>query len=145
MSLELLQKDLTQEIIGAFYTVYNEFGYGFLESVYKNALSIELQIRNLKVKNEKFRSRSCTSVLVWAFTEWTCWSRTVFSLKRNPRAPFLRQTAGSYSTIYVPVANTLGSFCTSARDQFISALYGRVGSSILNLDPVFPASSALSA
>jgi GxxExxY protein len=52
MSPELLHKDLAQEIIAAFYTVYNEFGYGFLGSVYKNALSIELQARNLKVQRE---------------------------------------------------------------------------------------------
>jgi GxxExxY protein len=49
---KLLYRELTQEIIGAFYTVYNEFGYGFLESVYKNALVIELQVRNLKVRRE---------------------------------------------------------------------------------------------
>ena len=44
--------DLTQEIIGAFYTVYNEFGYGFLENVYKNALILELQTRNVKAERE---------------------------------------------------------------------------------------------
>lgn len=52
MNEKLLHKDLTQEIIGAFYTVYNEFGYGFLESVYKNALALELETRNLRVQRE---------------------------------------------------------------------------------------------
>ncbi len=34
--------DLTEKIIRAFYKVYNTLGYGFLEKVYENALSIEL-------------------------------------------------------------------------------------------------------
>ncbi len=35
-------KDVTEKVIGAFYTVYNTLGYGFLEKVYENALLIEL-------------------------------------------------------------------------------------------------------
>lgn len=34
--------DLTEQIIKAFYKVYNTLGYGFLEKVYVNALVIEL-------------------------------------------------------------------------------------------------------
>jgi len=34
---------LTGEIIGAFYHVYNTLGYGFLESVYQNALLVTLR------------------------------------------------------------------------------------------------------
>ena len=41
-------QELTQEIIGAFYTVYNALGYGFLEKVYENALSIELNKNGLR-------------------------------------------------------------------------------------------------
>ncbi|MBN1452526.1 MAG: GxxExxY protein [Anaerolineales bacterium] len=43
---------LTEEIIGAFFTVYNALGYGFLEKVYANALKLELERRGLKVKQE---------------------------------------------------------------------------------------------
>jgi GxxExxY protein len=49
---EIVEKELSYEIVGAFYTVYNALGYGFLESVYANALSLELQMRNLKVQRE---------------------------------------------------------------------------------------------
>ena len=35
--------DLTDEIIAAFYKVYNTLGYGFLERVYVNALVLELR------------------------------------------------------------------------------------------------------
>lgn len=41
----MLYNDLTNQIISAFYTVYNELGYGFLERVYENALCLELQSR----------------------------------------------------------------------------------------------------
>ena len=34
---------LTEKIIGLFYDVYNELGYGFLESVYEQALLIALR------------------------------------------------------------------------------------------------------
>jgi GxxExxY protein len=45
-------QDLTKEIISAFYKVYNTLGYGFLEKVYENALSLELQKRGLKVTQQ---------------------------------------------------------------------------------------------
>ena len=35
--------DITQQIIKAFYAVYNTLGYGFLEKVYENAMLIELR------------------------------------------------------------------------------------------------------
>jgi len=40
---------LTKDIIGTFYEVYNELGYGFLESVYENSLCIELRDRGYEV------------------------------------------------------------------------------------------------
>ena|SRR5258706_8446511 len=40
--MELLHKEITDNIIKAFYTVYNVLGYGFLEKVYENALYIQL-------------------------------------------------------------------------------------------------------
>jgi GxxExxY protein len=40
--------ELTEEIIGAFFAVYNALGYGFLEKVYVNALKLELERRGLK-------------------------------------------------------------------------------------------------
>src|SRR6185503_3087713 len=46
----LLHGRLTREIIGAFYEVYNVLGYGFLESVYAQALFLELTRRGLHVQ-----------------------------------------------------------------------------------------------
>ncbi|WP_229665868.1 GxxExxY protein [Flavobacterium suaedae] len=44
---------MTGEIIKAFYDVYNELGYGFLERVYQNALFIELKQRGFDVEAQK--------------------------------------------------------------------------------------------
>lgn len=47
---------LTEKIIGVFYEVYNELGFGFLESVYRKATLIGLQQAGFQVKAE-VRSR----------------------------------------------------------------------------------------
>lgn len=46
-------KELTEQIIKAFYDVYNELGYGFLEKVYQNSLYIELKSRGFNVEPQK--------------------------------------------------------------------------------------------
>jgi GxxExxY protein len=53
MKTELLHKELTNDIIAAFYEVYNELGFGFLEKVYQNALAIEMELRGFKVEVQK--------------------------------------------------------------------------------------------
>lgn len=45
-------QDLTREIIGAFYYVYHALGYGFLESVYRKAMVVELRHRGIRVSEE---------------------------------------------------------------------------------------------
>lgn len=41
--------DITQRIIGVFYEVYNDLGYGFLEFVYQKALGLALNSVGLKI------------------------------------------------------------------------------------------------
>lgn len=48
-----LHKELSNKIIGAFYNVYNNLGFGFLEKVYENALLIELKNMRLKCEKQK--------------------------------------------------------------------------------------------
>jgi GxxExxY protein len=50
--------DVTEKIIGTFYDVYNELGYGFLESVYEESLVIALREAGLVVNRQ-------VSVPVW--------------------------------------------------------------------------------
>ena len=45
--------DLTEQIIGAFFKVYNTLGYGFSEKVYENALGLELRKLGLKAEQQK--------------------------------------------------------------------------------------------
>ena len=44
---EYLHSELTGKIIKAFYNVYNELGYGFLEKVYERSMLIELRALGL--------------------------------------------------------------------------------------------------
>jgi GxxExxY protein len=44
--------DVTDKIIGIFYDVYNELGYGFLESVYEESLVIALRQAGLIVNRQ---------------------------------------------------------------------------------------------
>jgi GxxExxY protein len=46
-------EDITRRIIGCAYKVYNTLGFGFLESVYKKAMLIEMQKNDLSVEDEK--------------------------------------------------------------------------------------------
>jgi GxxExxY protein len=52
-SPDFLYVDITRKIIGSAFAVYKEFGYGFLEKVYENALLIELADRNLEAESQK--------------------------------------------------------------------------------------------
>ena len=48
----MTDNELTYEIIGAIFDVYNELGPGLLESVYEEALAFELKERGLKVERQ---------------------------------------------------------------------------------------------
>ncbi len=48
-AMEFLHQEITDKIIGAFYSVYNNLGYGFLEKVYERALLWELRSQGLSV------------------------------------------------------------------------------------------------
>ena len=49
---QLVDESLTHRIIGAFFECYNKLGYGFLESVYRRALVLELRSRGLRAVEE---------------------------------------------------------------------------------------------
>ena len=44
--------NVTHSILGAFYATHSELGYGFLESVYRNALTVLLRESGCKVERE---------------------------------------------------------------------------------------------
>jgi GxxExxY protein len=53
MVFEGKHSDLKEKIIGCFFSVYNQLGYGFSEKIYENAMVIELQQLGLKVEQQK--------------------------------------------------------------------------------------------
>ncbi|MGH7525938.1 MAG: GxxExxY protein [Gemmatimonadales bacterium] len=52
MNADLRHRELTDSILSVFYQVYNEMGFGFLESIYREARSIALNERGLGVERE---------------------------------------------------------------------------------------------
>lgn len=46
-------QELTKALIGVYYDVYKELGYGFLEKVYQNSMIIELKSRGFEVESKK--------------------------------------------------------------------------------------------
>jgi GxxExxY protein len=46
------REDLTHKVIGCAYQVYNNLGFGFLESVYRKAMVIEIEASGLQVQQE---------------------------------------------------------------------------------------------
>ena len=51
--VRLLHAELTKVIIGGFYDVYNELGFGFLESVYHTAMLIALREAGLHAESQR--------------------------------------------------------------------------------------------
>lgn len=58
---------LTEKIIGVFYEVYNELGFGFLESVYCRSLALALEQSGLRVASEVPIAVSFRGELVGSF------------------------------------------------------------------------------
>ena len=78
----LLYEDETQEIISAFYEVYNNLGGGFLENVYQDALSIEFKIRNIPFEKESKMNIYYKNQLLdrYYFADFKCYDKLVHSL-----------------------------------------------------------------
>lgn len=56
--ITLLHSDITDDIIKAFFHVYNSLGYGFLEKVYENSMAHVL-------KNMKHSLKQQHPITVW--------------------------------------------------------------------------------
>lgn len=52
MASGLPHAELTEQVIGAAYDVFNELGFGFLEAVYEKSLLIALRERGLDAQNQ---------------------------------------------------------------------------------------------
>jgi GxxExxY protein len=52
-SPRIIEKVLSYAIIGCFFEVYNELGFGFAESIYSKAMAVALVEKGLKVEREQ--------------------------------------------------------------------------------------------
>ena len=79
----LLYEDETQEIISAFYEVYNNLGGGFLESVYQDALSIEFKSRNIPFEKESKMNIYYKNQLLdrYFFADFKCYDKIIIETK----------------------------------------------------------------
>lgn len=48
----MIQEQLSRKLVSAFFDVHHQHGHGFLESVYANALAVELEFLGLTVRRE---------------------------------------------------------------------------------------------
>ena len=52
VSGKYVEAELTHKVIGAFYETYNALGHGFLESVYENALALQLDQDGIRFQRQ---------------------------------------------------------------------------------------------
>jgi GxxExxY protein len=84
----IVEKELSRVIIGCFFDVYNELGYGFVEPLYARALELALRDSGLQVDREypmivKFRGQQIGFHRVDMFVE----RRIILELKSTERLP----------------------------------------------------------
>jgi GxxExxY protein len=63
--MELLEKSLTERIIGAAMEVHRELGCGFLEAIYQEAFEHELKLRGIAFIRQKPHRVSYKDIILW--------------------------------------------------------------------------------
>jgi len=59
-----LHSEITEQILKAYFKVYNKLGYGFLEKVYENAMMIELKRLDLICEKQKSLNVSYDGLII---------------------------------------------------------------------------------
>jgi GxxExxY protein len=81
--MELLYKDEAYAIIGAAMEVHKELGYGFLESIYQEALEQEFNLQHIPYRREVLIS-VCYKKIVLSknyIADFTCYDKIIVELK----------------------------------------------------------------
>lgn len=83
---DLIFKEESYKIVGACMNVHNELGAGFLESVYAEALSIELDVLSIPYEREKKLSIHYGNRILRKFfrADFICYDSIVVELKTTP-------------------------------------------------------------
>ena len=94
---------LTGTVIASAFTVFREFGYGFLESVYRRALIVELRFRGVRVEEEVPHDLLHKGVLIGRYrADMIVDRRLIVEVKTGP---FPDSTAPNQLLNYLCVAN----------------------------------------
>jgi GxxExxY protein len=88
MDSKLLAADLTHSVVGAFFAVYNYYGYGLVESVYAGALEYELVDRGHVVARElavqvDYKGRH----VAWQRLDMVVDNRLILEIKATEKLP----------------------------------------------------------
>lgn len=84
-SEDLIDRNITRRIIGAFFECYNHLGYGQFESVYRKALLHEMRLRELTVSEERSFDVRYKEVVVGLFrVDLLVEDRIVVEVKSTP-------------------------------------------------------------
>jgi hypothetical protein len=75
MDNKLVEARLSESVVGAFYQVYNELGYGFLEHVHAKGMERSFD-RAVTALHERRTSESTIKVPYFARSASTCWWMT---------------------------------------------------------------------
>ena len=83
---DLLFKDESYRIIGSCFTVHRKLGYGFLESVYQEALEKQFVEDNVPYKREKKLRIQFDTVLLDKYfkSDFVCYDKIIVELKSTP-------------------------------------------------------------
>src|SRR5665213_3198030 len=98
MDTLLLEHDRLRSIVGAFYAVYNYYGYGLLVSVYSGALEYELTDRGHDVAREvAFAISYKDRHVAWQRIDMLVDRRVIVELKATERVlPYARRQLVNY-------------------------------------------------
>ena len=75
----------TYAILGVCFEVYNKLGHGFLEIVYKDAIELESDLRNIPLEREKKYSIKYKEIVLphYFFADFVIFNKIILEIKAN--------------------------------------------------------------
>lgn len=90
MEDKIIFKDLSYQIVGIAFKVFNQVGYGMSEKVYQKAFEQELLLNNLECQRELFiKKRYNGKVIGKYFLDFVIAGKIVVDLKVRPRIGYV--------------------------------------------------------
>ena len=118
---EPLHGEITGKIIAAMYDVHNELGYGFLESIYKNAMAVALRELGLRVDRTVVYEVHYHGVLLGRYV-----ADLVVELKVNVETKTARSIATAHTTQTLNYLKASGLEVGLALNFGLSAQFKRI-------------------